>query len=246
MHLGTGLAFLLLAATILFIPFRIVVTYQLLKGDDDLHLEVVWLGITIARLTVPLLSLLAFFSDLPMVTPSDAPGEDGNGAEAEEPVAWRHIVQEVRSIPNVYHRYQFVLNGIYIFAYGRLPHRHQMPLGQPFLGYLFACLYPFTRHFEKLHWYTKIGLGDAAATAIAIGALSGLKAAGFSWLQRRVDLDSGNIQWQVIPNYSQRQIDMVIDCILRVNAGHIIITGAVNCLRVGIWKAFCRKETPID
>ncbi|NMB45543.1 MAG: DUF2953 domain-containing protein [Firmicutes bacterium] len=243
MYLHIGLAFAILIGIILFVPFRLVLSYRLLHGDDDLHLQVIWLGTRLAKLRVPILSSV----DIPSDDRSERlgrtkQGDDVQADQVEQMVGWRQLMDNIETIHKVSSRYRVVLDTMYMFAYGKLPNRHHMPLGQPVLGYLAASVYPFTRHCEVLHWYTRIGLGDAAATAIAVGTLSGLKAVGLSWFQQRVHIESNQLHWQVIPNYSQRQVDIVLDCILRVNAGHIIITGAMNLLRVGIRKvAFWRS-----
>ncbi|NMB12164.1 MAG: DUF2953 domain-containing protein [Firmicutes bacterium] len=244
MYLYTGLAFVVLVAIILFTPFRIILRYRLLQGDDDLHVEIVWLGMRLVRLQVPVLFAARSSLDNHKHARDEVEashGSDGTGSLPHKAMGWRRLVQEIKTIGAIEGRYQAVFDALYIFAYGKSPGSCRMPLGQPILGYLAALVYPFTRHFERLHWYTRIGLGDAAATAVAVGALSGLKAAGFSWLQQRVHLDSNKIRWQVSPNYSARQVDMAIDCILRVNAGHIIITGVTNFLRFSIVKAFDGK-----
>jgi hypothetical protein len=243
MYLYTGLAFVVFIAIILFIPFRIVLRYQLLQGKDDLHIEIVWLGISWVRFQVPLFSSITEPLDGHKMTGDGIrTSHDTDEIGPDKVMDWQRIAQEIQTVGSLGRHYQAVFDALYIFAYGEVPDNRHMPLGQPMLGYLSALVYPFTRHFERLHWYTTIGLGDAAATAIAVGTLSGLKAAGFLWLQQRVHLDSNKICWKVMPNYSQRELDMAIDCILRVNAGHIIITGIANILRVGIAKA-CRWKT---
>ena len=104
------------------------------------------------------------------------------------------------------------------------------------LGYFRATGHFFVGRIEKLHWQVTIGLGDAALTAIASGVLCGINGFGSSLLQSRWEMKREGIHWQVVPSYTDRRLDVEIDCILKLNVGHIMIAGAVNLVRVGFAK----------
>jgi hypothetical protein len=233
MYLYMGLALMVLAGLSLLIPFRVIINYQLLQGDHELHVGLTWLGISL------------FWRQFPVGSSREPVDKTKAEVERDEEKVVDELAENtdardgdlmdgMESVLELAHHYRLMFDVITSFAFGGPSDLQQMSLGKPLLGHVWAVVYPFTRHFERLHWYTRVGLGDAAATAIAVGVLSGVLATGFTWLDGRVYLNPEGVHWQVIPNYSQRQTDVAIYCILRVNAGHIIITGVANLWRVGV------------
>lgn len=235
MYLYAVLTLMALVGLFLLIPFRVSINYQLLQGDHELHVGITWLGISLFRRQFPVGS-----SRKPVdKTKAQVEREEEQVLdEAAESADARdgEWVDGMDSVLELAHHYRIMFDVITNLAFGRPSDPRQMPLSRPLRGYVSALVYPFARHIERLHWYTRVGLGDAAATAIAVGVLSGVLATGFAWLDGRVCLNPEGVHWQVIPNYSQRQTDVAIHCILRVNAGHIIITGVASLWRVGVAK----------
>lgn len=89
---------------------------------------------------------------------------------------------------------------------------------------------------EKLHWHMRIGLGDAAATALTVGALQGALGLIFAMIQHELHIANERVVWSVVPNFGAKGLDMMLDCIVRINVGYIMITGGFNLLSVGIRK----------
>ncbi|NLY52670.1 MAG: DUF2953 domain-containing protein [Firmicutes bacterium] len=222
MYLYVGLAFFVVCVLFLSIPFRIILNYHLQQGEDLLWVEVSWLGLPLVRRFIPVLS------------DADSPSEEDEAGEAE-------LTSIINALARCYH---FVFDTAHVIMHGEHPmgSRHN-PLYHWVLKYFSRDTVRFMRQIEELKWSTTIGLGDAAATAILAGALLGLKGAGFAWLQRKIQIDPARLNWQVLPHYGGLWIEVSIHCILRVNTGHIIITGIAKSFQSLFQKAaWWRKQ----
>ena len=182
----------------LFIPWRLVVHYRFVEGDGDLSFKVVWLGLDLAGLAMPILRF------------GGRVFERGTRAWVRVPVAgstkrdllseainWRRVFSIVRAL-------RFCLRAL--------------------------------EDIEKLHWHMRIGLGDAASTALVVGALQGVGGFISAIVEGESHIDKERVAWSVVPGFDAKGLDMVVDCIVRVNVGYIMITSGFNLLRVGIRK----------
>ena len=190
------LGLILVPLAILFIPLRLVLHYRLVEGDSDFRLQVIWLGMDLSRLAMPIgrlgLKLQAWNRN------QIGEGETGD-IHTKETVDW----------------WQF------------------MPVNRQFLRYFAAS----RRGIEGLRWHVRIGLDDAAITAVVVGALGGMGGLISPLLQQELQIPSERIHWDIVPSFdSGSRLDMELDCILRVNVGYIMINGVFNLLRAGIMK----------
>ena len=230
MYLYAGLAFFAVCVLFLCIPFRIILTYRLQQGDDLLLVEVSWLGLRLVRRLIPVISESDFQEPEP---DAGADGSEVLGAAVPLGEEAPSEVSDAEAIINALARcYHLVFDTAHLLRNGgHTGDTRHAALYHWALRYFSPNTSRLGRQMERLEWSTTIGLGDAAAPAILAGAILGLKAAGFAWLQRRVQVDPARFRWQVTPNYSGLWLEVTIYCIFRVNAGHIIIMGIGDYVR---------------
>lgn len=76
---------------------------------------------------------------------------------------------------------------------------------------------------HKLLWETKIGLDNAAVTAIFIGFLWGLKSNIILFIKSKYHLE--DVHLNIIPCYTSKRLDIILDCIVTIKIGYIIYAG---------------------
>lgn len=90
----------------------------------------------------------------------------------------------------------------------------------------------------NFRWITVLGLGDAAATAVATGASYAVTGLALGYLQQYIDFSKcKKHQLSILPSYDQAKLETDFFCILELKIGHIIAAGFRNYLR-----HFLRKE----
>ena len=77
--------------------------------------------------------------------------------------------------------------------------------------------------YDSIKWYTKVGLSDAALTAIAVGSLWSFKSILLHSIYIR--FEPGNIDINIIPNYNKLIFEIDLNCIIRLKIANIIIAG---------------------
>lgn len=92
--------------------------------------------------------------------------------------------------------------------------------------------------FTELRWLTVLGLGEAAATAWAVGIAYSLKSALLAAVGRRYGLPGREAAIAIQPWFAGPRLQTSLDCIFRLRAGHIIrvsIRGFIRrvCRRTG-------------
>jgi len=80
----------------------------------------------------------------------------------------------------------------------------------------------------KLNLETKIGLGDAALTAVSTGIVWSLKSTLISCILNLKKIK--NINLEVVPAYNNTTLEIYLDCIIKLKIVYIIIAG-INGLR---------------
>lgn len=91
----------------------------------------------------------------------------------------------------------------------------------------------------RLQWITRLGLDDAAATAVATGLAYAVIGTGLGLVQKYVDFSRCRVtQISVIPSFSEAGLETSLSCILDLKVGHIIAAGCQNYLL----HLFRRKE----
>ena len=73
---------------------------------------------------------------------------------------------------------------------------------------------------NNISWYTEIGMGDAAETAVTVGAVWAIKASVIFLISKSYNLPEVLIN--VVPNYNTNTFETTIDCIFSVKLGYII------------------------
>lgn len=73
---------------------------------------------------------------------------------------------------------------------------------------------------NNISWYTEIGTGDAAETAIMVGAIWAVKTSVIFLINKSYDLPEVLIN--VVPNYNINTFETTIDCIFSIKLGYII------------------------
>lgn len=96
----------------------------------------------------------------------------------------------------------------------------------------------FTRKLKvkKMKWETSIGLGDAADTAVLVGAIWSIKGIILSWMKSYVTFSP---RVHVYSNYQQISFQTTIECMVDLKAGHAIWTGYKFYRQ---WKRYKRKS----
>lgn len=84
--------------------------------------------------------------------------------------------------------------------------------------------------FTQFRWYTRFGTGEAASTAVLSGLIWAVKASMTSWLNGRSEF-AQKPDLRVIPDFQTLRLDLLFDCIFKVNLGYIIIAAFIARLR---------------
>ncbi|SES70152.1 Protein of unknown function [Natronincola peptidivorans] len=74
---------------------------------------------------------------------------------------------------------------------------------------------------KKVLWYTKIGLEDAAITAIVTGIIWVIKTNIILFIRNTLNLE--DISIDVVPNYMSKKFALTFHCIVGLKIGYIII-----------------------
>ncbi len=75
----------------------------------------------------------------------------------------------------------------------------------------------------KMFWETRLGLGDAALTAVVSGGIWSIKGLFFSFFLK--DKEIKNPKINVIPEFNKKTFDIDFDCIIKMRLVYIIIAG---------------------
>jgi hypothetical protein len=77
-------------------------------------------------------------------------------------------------------------------------------------------------HLEVLTWETKVGIMDAAANGMLVGAVWALKGMIVTWLQRRVRIDESQSSIVVSPYFNHSYFSTYFHCIFTIRLVHVI------------------------
>ncbi len=90
----------------------------------------------------------------------------------------------------------------------------------------------------QLRWSTRIGIGDAAETAVSTGALWGAKHALLGFLFQFIQAKTVPLL-TVSPSYHHPQISTEFDCTVQIRLGHLLLAGPFLLFR---WLRTKRKS----
>lgn len=83
----------------------------------------------------------------------------------------------------------------------------------------------------QIQWTTRVGLDDAADTAVAVGALWALKTTLLGLIFRRIRLEA-RPRLAVEPQYNQAVFSTVVLCIAEIRLGYAMIAGLLFIVRI--------------
>lgn len=83
----------------------------------------------------------------------------------------------------------------------------------------------------ELSWVTRLGLGDAAETAITTGVVWTLKSSILTYLFHHVKR-CANPKVQVYPDYEKTLFSTELSCIAKIRLGHAMIAGLYLIIRI--------------
>lgn len=86
-------------------------------------------------------------------------------------------------------------------------------------------------HCSQISWITKVGLDDAAETAIATGMIWGLKTSILGVLFNHIQLEA-QPQLAVVPHFNQPQFKTSFDCIIMIRLGYAMLAGLHLLVRI--------------
>ena len=83
----------------------------------------------------------------------------------------------------------------------------------------------------ELRWTTRIGLGDAADTAVGVGVIWGLKTSLLGFAFRRIRL-AAKPRLAVDPQYNRHMISTSLLCIAEIRLGYAMVAGLLFIVRI--------------
>lgn len=226
-----GFLFFIILLTI--IPVYVTISYQRERKLDDFRIELRMLKRVHLTFRVPVIKRKS--GDLPpqvealfeveLPTGSELAGKVESGSAT--------LLQRWEDVSEAMQHFQWVFTILYAFLEGKL---EAPPLfGIPNLSVVTASAIRLTRDCRAFTWKTKIGLGDAAATALVAGLLWCIKGGVMTFLGPYIHFHRAP-ELEVIPDFYQTDVAIRLHCIFRVNVGHIIIVGIRNLAKVGLLK----------
>lgn len=86
-------------------------------------------------------------------------------------------------------------------------------------------------HCIEFKWDTRVGVGDAAETAITTGMIWSLKSSLLGFLFRFIKLDT-KPQIQVTPQYNQKHFSMELSCVCKIRVAMALVSAIMLLLRI--------------
>ncbi|MEG6616264.1 DUF2953 domain-containing protein [Peptococcaceae bacterium 1198_IL3148] len=211
------LLFALLMLALLVMPLRVRLAYERMDIDDLITLEMSLWKFPRFKLQIPIVDLKTNLSGL-------AVKFDG---KTKKSGAWvRRIVTTFLGFPqkkddirdskfalNIPFNVEKLMKSIEHFK--KLYHRY---------WHAIEYLLEHTQ-CQRLKWCTKFGIGDAAATGYATGALWVLKTTVLGKLFKFVQPPPSQPTLLVQPNFDKTEICLDVDCIFEVRIYHIMVAG---------------------
>lgn len=191
-----------------FSPIAVHLTYSRLQGDDKLKLTVkVLYGMISFKFKVPLMRFQGLLKGFSVKTDTDYKEPDKKDFE---PNPTRHINKDE-----------------IVDFYLKLKHAVRHTFGM--VDWLKETMSMV--HFTQLDWTTRIGIGDAADTAITTGLIWGIKSSTLGYLFQFLHLDA-KARINVVPMYNQTLFTTECLCIAKIRLGHAIIAGLHLLVRI--------------
>lgn len=208
----------LLASLVVFIPICLEVRFALSDLQADFAFRFVVGGVIKWRVNVPLVWLTDEGVGV-RAKVKVAPG--GQKAQVADVLTSESLAKMGKTDESLLHR---ALAGIdvvqMLFESER---KNERALGGPWFHLItmpFKALGPYL-NCVRFDWQTRIGLGDAASTALVVGVIWSLKPSIISLLRQRLAF-STQPHLNVTPNFSKSELATELVCIFRLTVGQIM------------------------
>ncbi|MCM3569610.1 DUF2953 domain-containing protein [Neobacillus mesonae] len=192
--------FILLVILIIFTKLTIIVNYYHHNDDDDLKIEFrVWFGLIKYKINVPLIKI-DDNSPSVIVKHQSQMGEASNDTPDHkvEQITKNKVMEKMEKARDLLKK--VVRMNVIVRKFFR------------------------KIRIKKFEWQTNIGLGDAAHTAIAAGALWTLKGSITGLISRYLNL-MVMPQLTITPHFQAAVIQTSLSCIFQFRIGHAILAG---------------------
>lgn len=201
---------------IFFTTVKIKIQYKRAKENDHIHIEAgIWFGVITFKFDIPMLQIQSLFHGV-KVEEKVAP------APAKAPKAQKAKFRfTIRDFFRYLHRLYKLR--IHVHDFNQIAKKTLKKI---------RC--------EQIEWYTRIGVGDAAATGVVTGVVWGVKSTLVGVLSHYLTLRTVP-RMNVVPAYRGEDLDTRFSCILRFRIGHAIIAGTrilfkLRKGREGLWQ----------
>jgi hypothetical protein len=205
-----------LLVLIVFIPIDLEIRFKLSETQARFDLRFSVAGLVKWRVNVPLSGL---GRGLVKARVRLSPGNQT--ARVTDRLTPRSLSRQRRADKSVIRR---VLSGVDVvhMLFGSGP-RKNPALGSIWLRLIVVPFRIISPHFRCLEfsWQTRIGVGDAAATAVVTGMLWGLKCGILAYLDRRLVL-LRRPSVEIEPDFTKAELDTELFCIFRLSVGQIM------------------------
>jgi hypothetical protein len=196
------------------IHFRLI--YQRKEDDDHVIIDTTALGEIIRyRLKIPVTAITQRKS-IPWIESEieSKSGETESHALAEQSKSWLWIRYFLHNPDEMQQKIGRLIDAIHDYA--------------DFMRWVTDKI-----RFERFYWVTRIGLDDAALTAITVGMLWSIKSYIVATLWHKHCCTRAKPVVRVLPAYNREEFHMDFECIFSVRLGHIIGAG-IRLLRYKI------------
>lgn len=212
----------LLVCSVLWISFllthvKVIIEYKKSEENDHIHLELQFLfGLIVLKFDLPVLKMTTFLEG------ASVKMKASSETEATEPA---QVQGGFFLSPRKVKKLLEFINRIKLRA-------HDLQEVAKFTLSKFKC--------EQFEWYTRVGVGDAASTAMVTGLFWGVKTTLIGVITRYITLRT-TPRINVVPAYYSTEVDTRFLCIFRYRIGNSIIA-VVRILfklikgREGIWQ----------
>lgn len=179
---------------------KLKLEYKRHDENDNIYLEAgLWFGLITFKYNIPLVQLQSLINGVKVeqkIAPSDADAPKVHRGRFA--ITRRKVIRTLQTLL----RFHITFFDLMLVAKRILKH--------------VKC--------EKLEWYTRIGVGDAPATAVITGMVWGVKSMIIGFISNLLILRTIP-RLNVVPEYQGSSIDTHFICIVRLRIGHAIIAG---------------------
>ncbi|RKD27064.1 hypothetical protein BEP19_00375 [Ammoniphilus oxalaticus] len=210
-----GLALLALIAIVFFTSVRINFEYIRKAEDDRIRIRIEIWGLIKLKYEIPTLELQMLFKGVGIKHKTGV-------AVKQEPVKKKKFRLTPNEVQNYYRKIYKIKDRMRDFN---------------------AVVKVMSKQIkcDRLEWYSKVGVGDAAMTGMVTGGVWGIKSIVIGLISRYTTLQT-EPKMNVIAAFQGSDINTELHCILRFRIGNIIIAGTRILFKIikgreGLWQS---------